>query len=173
MHKEKAKSEKEALNQVLKSLSGKKEHSSGNKHGSRSSQKLQVNAKIHLTHHKVENRPLEGKITERKKSKVSVVHKAQKHQKPNKVDSLRKDLNKTDDFYIVENDEPKEKLHEVEVMDIEEGKEIADPGKEQIKKRTQRGTVEAEAGPSYRRGPSRHLLQFDSTIPASDFIPGL
>ena len=86
---------------------------------------------------------------------------------------LRKDFkNKDDDFYIVENDEPKDKQHEVEMRDFEEEKRIANP-KKRIGRRTQVEDVDAETVDSYRsRSSSRHLLQFNNKNPSLGYIPG-
>ena len=83
----------------------------------------------------------------------------------------QKAFKKEDDFYIDENGEPEEKLHKVEMRDFEDGKESTDERKRHIDKRRE----EAETVQRFRRGPYRHLLQFDSeeVVPTAGYIPGL
>ena len=64
----------------------------------------------------------------------------------------------SEDLYIADNDELKEKLHTVEMGSAADRKEIGEGGKED---------KQEENNERFRRGISRHLLQFDTKEPGT------
>ena len=105
-------------------------------------------------------------------SRRKVAH-GQKHQGTRDRDAkikTKKDLKGENDFYIEENDEPKEKLYIVEIRDFGDGKKSGEREKDDEPK-----TADTETVQRFRRGPYRHLLQFqgEENIPPQGYIPGL
>lgn len=170
MHSQDDKRKKAAISQKLfKPQSGKQGHPSSGEHSSKHSEELKVHVRINVTHTKV----LKSKVNEKGDSMISILNKSRKQQKQKGADLATKGSSKADDFYIAENDDPEEKLHEVEMVNINDGKKIADYGKGKIGKQTQGEDKKVETVRRYRRGSSRHLLQITNEKPTSDYIPGL
>ena len=180
----KRKNRKNHINRTQKILqnhkpsSGKKGSVSIGKQGTQNSQKLKVHAEIDLTQEKSQVSP-SGKITKKTKSRPSYAYKGRKHQKTRDSESRTEtdgDVNSGEDFYIDENDEPKERSIPVEMRDIDERIEDREPTyaeNRKIKKRAQTYDKEAENVQEFRRGNSRHLLQFSNERDPSNIFPGL
>lgn len=91
-------------------------------------------------------------------SEYSSTKKSRAYRNINPV-HFSKELN-NDDFYITENDEPREKPNIVEMRNFEEGNEFVGEDKEPIAKQAQNLDEGVEAVQKFSRGPLRHLLQF-------------
>ena len=117
------------------------------------------------------NHPFGSKSGRSSRRKVAHLQKQQGTRDSDAKIKTKKDLNGENDFYIEENDEPKEKLYVVEIRDFGDGKKSVERGKDEDEPHT--GNTETVQ--RFRRGPYRHLLQFQSeeNIPPPGYIPGL
>lgn len=149
--------EKKKILQNRKSSSGKKKRPSVDNQVSHQTNKLKVHAEIDLTHQKSHISP-KGKTNNKVKSRPSDALKALKNQMIRDVESRN-----GQDFYIDENEEPEQRMLEVEMRNIEDGKDhsgTTDTGNRKIKKRAKTEDGAAESIQDFRRG--RHLLQFSN-----------
>ena len=142
---------------------------------SHQSKKLQVHAEIDFLHKKTDISP-KGKTAKRKKAK-SFFHNARKNPKIRDVESqtgTEKGLNNVEDFFIDESDRPKQRMFAVEMRDAgkDHGENI-NPGNHKFNKRSQNYDEEAERIQDFRRGNSRHLLQFINMSDPLGSFPGL
>lgn len=153
-----------------KPSSGKKKGPSVNNPVPHQSQKLKIHAEIDLTHKKNHLLP-KGKTSKK-------VLKARKNKKIRDVEletGAESELNNVEDFYIDENDEPKERMFAVEMRDVEDDKEHGqntNPGNRKINKRAQTEEGKAEGVQEFRRGNSRHLLQIMNMSDPFNALPG-
>ena len=117
------------------------------------------------------NHPFGSKSGRSSRRKVAHLQKQQETRDRDAKIKTKKDLNGENDFYIEENDEPKEKLYVVEIQDFGDGTKSGERGKDEDEPHT--GNTETVQ--RFRRGPYRHLLQFQSeeNIPTPGYIQGL
>lgn len=159
-----------------KPSSSKKKGPAVNNQISHQSEKLKVHAEIDLSHRKNHLFP-KGKTSKKPKDAI-YVFKTRKTPKIRDVESqigAENDLNNDEDFYIDESDKPKERMFAVEVQDVKNDKdhgENTNPGHRKINKRAQTEDGKAERGQEFRRGNSRHLLQFMNMSDPFNALPG-
>ena len=168
--------EKNIVKEKLRKFSsGKKKGSSVDSQVAHRSQHLKIHAKIDLTHKKTDIFPKE--TTAKKKKARSFFHKARKDQNVVKDSDTgqEKGLNNVEDFYIDESGAPKRRMFAVEMRDAIDGNdqdENINPGSRKINKRSLNdGGAERIQG--FRRGNSRHLLQFINMSEPLESLPGL
>ena len=137
----------------------------------RQSQNLKFHTEIDATQSRDLNHPFGSKSGRSSRRKVAHAQKQQGTRDRDAKIETKKDLNGENDFYIEENDEPKEKLYVVEIRDFGDGTKSGERGKDEDEPHTEN----TETAQRFRRGPYRHLLQFQSeeNIPTPGYIPGL
>lgn len=164
------KAEKKETQQLGKPSPGKKGKVLDEKRISQNYQKLKVQAEIHLSHEKKNPSP-HGKTNKKAKSRPSNAYRDRKNQKTRNDESKSQPAGRllgAGDFYIAESNEPEKKAIPVEIDEgINDGQYTG--GKNQkLKKR-----AEDEYGQNFRRGNSRHLLQFTNESDFSKLLPAL
>ena len=137
----------------------------------RQSQNLKFHTEIDATQSRDLNHPFGSKSGRSSRRKVAHAQKQQGTRDRDAKIKTKKELNGENDFYIEENDEPKEKLYIVEIGDFGDGKKSVKRGKDEDEPHTEN----TETVQRFRRGPYRHLLQFqgEENIPPQGYIPGL
>ena len=137
----------------------------------RQSQNLKFHTEINATQSRDLNHPFGSKSGRSSRRKVAHAQKQQRTRDRDAKIKTKKDLNGENDFYIEENDEPKEKLYIVEIRDFGDGQKSGERGKDEDEPHT----ANTETDQRFRRGPYRHLLQVQSeeNIPTPGYIPGL
>ncbi|KAL9959549.1 hypothetical protein ACROYT_G032880 [Oculina patagonica] len=161
---------------IQKFSSGKKKSSSVGNQESHQSQKLKVHAEVDLSHQKKTDVSTKDTTAKKKKARP-LSHKAPNDQKIRDVEpqtGSENGLKNVEDFYIDESDEPKQRMFAVEMRDAVEGKdhgENINPGNRKIDKRSQSEDGKAEKIQEFRRGNSRHLLQFINTSDPLEPLP--
>ena len=138
---------------------------------SHQSHKLKVHAEIDLTHKKNDIIPKEKTS---KNPKAAIARKNPKIRDVESQTGAESDLNNVEDFYIDESDNPKEKIFAVEMQEVKDKDyaENTNPGHQKINKREQTEYGNAEGGQNFRRGNSRHLLQFMNLSDPFNALPG-
>lgn len=169
--------EKNIFKEKLRKFSpSKKKGSSVDSQVTHRSQHLKVHAEIDLTHKKTDISPKE--TTGKKKKARSFLHTARKDQNVVKDSETGQEngLNNVEDFYIDESGGPKRRMFAVEMRDAIDGNDLGEninPGSRKINKRSLNVDEGAESIQKFRRGNSRHLLQFINMSEPSESLPGL
>lgn len=137
----------------------------------RHSQNFKFHSEMDATQSRDLDHPFGSKSGRSSGRKVAHAQKQQGTRDRDATIKTKKDLNGENDFYIDENDKPKEKLYMVEIRDFKGGKKSDERGKDKDEPQT----ANTETVQRFRRGPYRHLLEFQSeeNIPPQGYTPGL